>query len=56
MSDVPSERAVLHEQILNFAPFNLYTLLHGNPNASATVNEIIVSAVHDYLDSTSKFY
>ena len=50
------QRVVLHEQILNIAPFNLHTLLHGNPNASATVNETIVSAVHGYLDSTSRVY
>ena len=49
------QRAVLHEKILQFAPFNLYTVLHGNPNASLDVNETIVSAVHDYLDSSLRF-
>ena len=50
------QRAVLHEKILTHAPFTLFTLLHGNPNASIETNETIVSAVHEYIDSTSRFY
>ena len=31
------QRALLHETIIEHAPFNLFTLLHGNPNATIGV-------------------
>ena len=49
------QRAALHEKVLMYAPFNLFTILHGNPNASIEINEIIVNTVHDYIDSTTRF-
>ena len=49
------ERAILHEIIIQHAPFNLHTVLYGIQNGTEEINEIVFNAVHNYLDSTLRF-
>ena len=50
------QRAILHDEIIPHAPFNLHTILHGVENLPQPVNELLANAVHNYIESTSRFY
>ena len=50
------QRAILHDEIIQYAPFNLHTILHGANDVSQPVNEILANAIHKYIDNTTRFY
>ena len=49
------QRALLHAKIIEHDSFTLFTLLRGSPSATVDVNKIIVSAVHTYIETKSRF-
>ena len=51
-----TQRTVLHNTIIEYAPFNLHTVLHGRQDLPVNVNHIIFQSVHKYIQDTSRFY
>ena len=50
------QRLQLHDSIIQYAPFNLHTVLYGRQNLNMSVNKFIFDAVHLYIKETSRFY
>ena len=51
-----TQRIVLHNTIIEYAPFNLHTVLHGRQDLPVNVNHVIFQSVHKYIQDTSRFY
>ena len=51
-----TQRIALHNTIIEYAPFNLHTVLHGRQELPLNVNLTIIEAVHEFIQNTSRFY
>ena len=49
-------RIDLHDIVIEYAPFNLHTILYGRKDLPQSVNQTIFDAVHKYIIDTSRFF
>ena len=55
-SNYRNERREFYEIVGDFQPLKINVLLYGNDTFDKTLNSSLFRAVHDYIQSTKRFY